>query len=74
MWDRILNLQTAEGRAVYRLVNVLVPQGLAAFGLYMIDYIKDTPIDGNLETATAVILGGFGTAWYKYARDTRKVE
>lgn len=74
MWDKILNLSTPEGRAIYRLVNVLVPQSVVGFLFIFADNVKDVPLDGDIQVVTSVALGAFVTSWLKYSRDTKKGE
>lgn len=72
MLDKIFNLAEPEGRAVYRLVNVLVPQGALGFIVFFIDEIKNIPLDGDIQVVTSVALGGLVTSYFKYYRDTKK--
>lgn len=69
MWDKIINLTTPEGRALYRLINVLIPQGSVGFLVYFIDGIKSIPADGDAQVVASVTIGALVTAIHKYWRD-----
>lgn len=70
MWDKIINLSTPEGRAVYRLVNVLVPQGVVGFLAYFVNEIQSIPADGDIQVVSSVTVAALVTAILKYRRDT----
>lgn len=72
MLDKIFNLSTPEGRAVYRFFNVVVPQGAVAFLLETIDRVQSLPVDNTEQAAMSFTVAALITAYMKYLRDTKR--
>lgn len=71
MLNRILNLETPEGRAVYRFINVVLPQGAVGFIVYFVNELKGVPLDGDIQVVSSVTAAALVTAYFKYMRDKK---
>lgn len=72
MLDQIIRLDTPAGRALYRLINTLVPQSIVGSIFYGLEQASAVPVDTDITIVLSVFVGGLITAADKLRRDVNE--